>query len=916
MRFLQRPLRRLAEPYVFFPLIAVVLLAVIWGATVDMIRVDRALAERAAVSSTQEVADTYEAQVVRALREIDQTLRLVKFAWERSGGRVDIAQLREKGLLLPELLFSTRIADAGGNVVASTHSGAPRIAVDEAWFRRAAESDALVVGVPRRDPADGEWKIDFSRRLEWPDGAFAGAVEISVAASYFVSGYEPARLGRHGVLAILGADGVFRARRTGDAVSIGTLADYDDVVHGDSADAAPALAWNPWDNVERYTVARPLFEFPLAVVVGLERAEQLAPARARAREYVWRSAGGSLLLTLLLGGLGFLSWRLSRTRILANRALQEEVRVRRRAERALALRNRAIESSVNAVVIADFARPGYPIEYVNPAFERITGFAAAQSIGRPMDFLLGADVDQPALNEIRMALRERREGHAVLRNYRRDGSPFWNEYTVAPVRDEQGEVTHYVGVLNDVTESKNYEEQLARQANFDTLTGLANRNLLRDRLQQAIVRARRDAATLAVLFLDVDNFKIVNDSLGHTVGDELLREVASRLAASVRESDTVARLGGDEFVVLLVTRSGDGSAEVDVTAVVEKLLARIAEPVALAEREVRPAASIGVSVYPQDGNDADTLLRNADAAMYRAKELGRNRFQFFTADMHERIRRRVELESSLRRALERGEFELHYQPQVSLADGRIVGAEALLRWRHPERGLIGPSQFIGFAEESGLIVPIGAWVLREACAQNRRWQDQGLPPIPVAVNVSARQCEQEDLDDVVREALALAGLAPECLELEITESISMANPDESVPLMQRLKATGVALSIDDFGTGFSNLGYLKRFPIDRLKIDLSFVREIMSDPGSLAISEAIITLSHSLNLKVLAEGVETDGQLALLAARRCDEVQGFFFSPPVPAARLAAMLAHGEPLPHGGPRAHSRKEQHANFTSH
>jgi len=914
MTLVQLQLRRLAEPYVFFPIIAILLLALIWGTTADVIRVERRVAERTALASTQELADTYEAQVVRAMREIDQTLRLVKFTWERGGGRVDIGEMRDKGLLLPELLFSMRIADAAGNVVASTHAGGPRNVADQGWFRRAADLDSIVVGVPRMDPGEHEWKIDFSRRLQRPDGSFGGAVAISVAASYFVSGYEPSRLGRRGVLAILGADGVFRARRTGDDVSIGDLADYNDVVRGSQADAPPALAWNPWDNRERYSVARPVFEFPLAVVVGLDRDEQLEPVERRAREYVWRAAGGSLVLTLLLGGLGFLSWRLTRTRLLANRALQDEIRVRRVAEQALNLRNRAIESSVNAIVIADCARAGYPIEYVNPAFERITGYSAAQAIGRNMDFLLGADLEQPGLGEIRVALKERREGQAVLRNYRRDGTPFWNDYTLAPVRDEQGRVTHYVGVMNDVTESKNYEEQLARQANFDTLTGLANRNLLRDRLQQAIARARREGHNLAVIFLDVDHFKMVNDTLGHTVGDELLRAVAGRLASSVRESDTVARLGGDEFVVLLVTRAGDGSPEADITALVEKLLGRLSEPVALAEREVRPTASIGVSVYPQDGVDADMLLRNADAAMYRAKELGRDRFQFFTADMHERIRRRVELESSLRRALERGEFELHYQPQVGLADGSIVGIEALLRWRHPERGLIGPAQFIGFAEESGLIVPIGAWVLREACAQNKRWQEMGLAPVPVAVNVSARQCEQEDLDETVRAALELSGLAPEYLELEITESISMANPEQSVPLMQRLKRTGVALSIDDFGTGFSNLGYLKRFPIDRLKIDLSFVREITTDPGSLAISEAIITLSHSLNLKVLAEGVETDAQLALLAERRCDQVQGFFFSPPVPARDIEALLAGqrhfhpiGKPIP-------PRREHHAHTT--
>jgi EAL domain-containing protein (putative c-di-GMP-specific phosphodiesterase class I) len=301
-------------------------------------------------------------------------------------------------------------------------------------------------------------------------------------------------------------------------------------------------------------------------------------------------------------------------------------------------------------------------------------------------------------------------------------------------------------------------------------------------------------------------------------------------------------------------------------------------------------------VYPQDGADAETLLKNADAAMYRAKELGRNRFQFFTADVHERIRRRMELESSLRQALEREEFELHYQPQVSIKTGAIVGVEALLRWRHPQKGLVAPMQFIPFAEETGLIVPIGTWVLNRACAQNKSWQDAGLPRIPVSVNMSARQCEQDDIDQVVKKALEESGLEAKYLELEITESISMAHPDESVPLMTRLKETGVTLSIDDFGTGFSNLSYLRRFPVDRLKIDLSFVREIMTDPSSLAISEAIITMSHSLNLQVVAEGVETLGQLELLGARNCDSIQGFYFSPPVPGDELAQILREGRRL--------------------
>jgi EAL domain-containing protein (putative c-di-GMP-specific phosphodiesterase class I) len=327
-----------------------------------------------------------------------------------------------------------------------------------------------------------------------------------------------------------------------------------------------------------------------------------------------------------------------------------------------------------------------------------------------------------------------------------------------------------------------------------------------------------------------------------------------------------------------------------ITRLLHKLLEAIAQPLVLGDRELRPACSIGVSLHPQDGDSAERLLRNADAAMYRAKELGRNRLQFFTSEVHERIHRRMELESSLRRALERGEFELRYQPQVALRTGGIVGVEALLRWRHPERGIVGPAEFIAFAEETGLIVPIGTWVLNEACRQNRAWQDAGLPAVPVAVNMSALQCEQEDVCDVVRQALERSGLDPSYLELEITESISMSNPSQSVPLMHRLKETGVTLSIDDFGTGFSNLSYLRRFPVDRLKIDLSFVREICTDPGSLAISEAIITMSHSLKLQVVAEGVETESQLDLLDARSCDSIQGYYFSPPLDPDGLAQLL--------------------------
>lgn len=887
----------LAEPQFAYPLVGITLLGVLWAVTLSLIQVERATALKAASSSTLELADTYEAQAVRALREIDQTLRLVKFVFERNGGRIDLAELRAKELLPPDLLFVVNVVDAEGRVVARSRAMPPVDFAAEDFLRQLRDRDVVSVSQPQAGSNPLEAKLHLGRRLETAGGVFAGAAIVSVPAAFFVSGYETGKLGEKGVLALVGTDGVMRARRTGEVTVLGERMDYSAAIAAGPGLQA-LLAPSAWDKVRRFTIAREIFDFPLAMVVGLAEEEQLQAVNDRAATYLWRAGAGSVLVLLVLGALGGLSWKLTGTRQNATRELEEEISVRRNAQEALNLRNMAIESSVNAIVITKAVGPDYPIEYVNPAFERITGYPPAEAVGRNPSFLLGSELEQPAVGEIERAVRERRDGHAVLRNYRKDGALFWNDFYMAPVRNSDGTVTHFVGVMNDVTEAKQYEDQLAHQANFDSLTGLANRNLLQDRLQQAIVGARRTSRTVATVFIDLDHFKLVNDTLGHRVGDELLCEIAARLKGCVRESDTVARLGGDEFILVLDghTDSGDVSLESNLSAVMRKLLSQVSLPFKLGDSTLRPTCSIGVSVYPQDGENADMLLRNADAAMYRAKELGRNRFQLFTADVHERIRRRMELENNLRLALERGEFELAYQPQVHLKSGSVIGIEALLRWRHPEKGLIGPGSFISFAEETGLIVPIGEWVLREACRQNKAWHDAGLPRVPVAVNMSAKQCEQENIEEVIRDALHGAGLEARYLELEITESISMANPEQSVPLMQRLRATGVSLSIDDFGTGFSNLSYLPRFPVDRLKIDLSFVRQMVSDPGSLAVSEAIINMSHALKLQVVAEGVENAMQLEMLGARRCDSIQGYLFSPPLPADALGRLLAEDRRL--------------------
>jgi diguanylate cyclase (GGDEF)-like protein len=430
------------------------------------------------------------------------------------------------------------------------------------------------------------------------------------------------------------------------------------------------------------------------------------------------------------------------------------------------------------------------------------------------------------------------------------------------------------------------EERIRHLAHYDELTGLANRNMINQRLNQALARARRNDKPLAILFIDLDRFKNINDTLGHGAGDNVLKEVAERLRECLRDSDTIGRLGGDEFVVLLE----ELSEPMHSAAVAQKIITAVAKPYTLDAQEFHITASVGISAYPADSEDMQSLLKNADIAMSRAKELGKNNYQFYSAQMNRHTLDRLALESSLRRALERNEFVLHYQPKVDIRSGRITGMEALMRWQHPTNGLIPPMQFIPLAEETGLIVAIGEWVLRAACAQSQSWRKQGLPPLRLAVNLSARQFNHEHLLQDVEKVLNDTGLDPTGLELEITESMVMHDPERAVMLLNKLRAMGISISIDDFGIGYSSLGYLKRFPVDSLKIDRSFIMGLPLDNDDAAIAQAIIAMAHTLKLSVIAEGVETDEQLRFLRDHLCDEVQGYYFSKPVPKHEFASLV--------------------------
>ena len=467
----------------------------------------------------------------------------------------------------------------------------------------------------------------------------------------------------------------------------------------------------------------------------------------------------------------------------------------------------------------------------------------------------------------------------------------WFRVLVTPLeaRGNRGAVVMHL----NVTETVEAQQRLTHLAHFDSLTGLPNRLLFRERLKAALAMVQRQGGRLAVMFIDLDRFKVVNDTLGHLAGDALLQQVAARIGGCLRASDTVGRLGGDEFAVLVP----DPEREYDVTVVARRLVDTLAQPITLEGQELFVSASIGITLYPDDCDDLEKLIRNADTAMYRAKELGRNNFQFFTAAMNARVKEQLQLETDLRRAVQRQEFILHFQPKVSCSHGGITGFEALLRWQHPVRGLVSPMEFIPLLEETGLIVPVGTWVLQQACQQAAAWHLAGHGQLTVAVNLSARQLQSEALVQDVRQALEDSGLPPQALELELTESLLMSHVEDNIALLNRLKAMGVQLSVDDFGTGYSSLAYLKRLPLDTVKVDRAFVQDITADPGDASITRAVITMAHNLRLKVVAEGVETEGQIALLVANHCDEMQGYYFSRPVPAPEALVLLDKGRVLP-------------------
>ncbi len=546
---------------------------------------------------------------------------------------------------------------------------------------------------------------------------------------------------------------------------------------------------------------------------------------------------------------------------------------RRRAEERVEILSMAVEQSPVSVVITDCDGV---IEYVNPKFQEVTGYSMLEALGQSLEF---TRLEQPGNDSCQRMWATVRAGHEYrgeICSHRKDGQLFWEHMTVSPITDGKGAISHFVAVKEDITVRRSYEERLLRQANFDDLTGLPNRVLMMDRLEQAIAIAHRRQAETAVLFVDLDRFKDVNDSKGHAIGDVLLKEAAMRLNGCTRDGDTVARMGGDEFLLILPGISGGTDAQ----RVAERVVDAFSRPFVIGGQDHFVTASIGITFYPGDGMDGRVLLRNADLAMYQAKDKGGNRYSFFTEDINRKMQERVLIEGNLRGAVARGEMCLHYQPIYDIASGEPVAAEALIRWRTSQGILLMPNQFISVAEDMGLIPHIGDWVLEAACAEMRGYQSRGLRR--VAINVSPRQLRVGGFARTVEKILDCNGLSPDSLELEITEGVLMDDTAETVMNINTLCEMGVRLSIDDFGTGYSSLGYLQRYPFDTLKIDRGFVADALGNSTSLRLVETIITMAQGLGLEVIAEGVETQAQMDLLKSRRCDLAQGYLLGKPMP----------------------------------
>ncbi len=828
--------------------------------------------ENIIASATQSNANLVRAFKEELLRYFSQIDLLVSFAKRRieSNGvkKINLVDPFRIAASKNPSLIQLSFIDSKGWLVASSLPYSNRLYLGDREQYKAhvdADQDRLHISRPTVGLVTGRPSVRISRRINYPDGRFAGVLVASVDPAYLVKPYGGFDLGQGGSAAVVRSDGVILARQSGSEIQTGADISASPLFAAVAqAPKGSLMSRSTVDNVQRLFSYVVMDEYPLVAVTARSEDDLLRPyyqSRTRYFSYAAVASGAAAAIAVVLLLL------FAAQRRIADRLGESEARFRSLAE----LSSDAYWEQDEHLRFSRFTD-------ITKGPVSVPNWAPKAYLGKTRWELPNSRMSAAEWEEHKATLEAHKPFYDFVHS-RVDDDNKLRHVNVSghPIFDEEGAFRGYRGVARNITEKIAAEERIRHLAQHDELTGLPNRTAFNQNVNHAINRALRYGRTLAILFLDLDRFKLINDTLGHEAGDRALEEIAERLRGCMRGSDMIARFGGDEFVILIE----EFTAPSDVTGVVNKLLGAVKAPLKHKGQEFSLSASVGISTFPDDGKDAQTLLKNADIAMYRAKDKGRNTFQFYSAEMNVHSVERLALESSLRMALERREFLLHYQPKVEINSGRIVGMEALIRWQHPELGLVFPEQFIPLAEETGLIVPIGEWVLRTACSQNRAWQQQGMRPLRIAVNLSARQFMHERLLEDVAEVLKQTGLDAQFLELELTESTVMQNPEKTIKILNAFKAMGIHLAIDDFGTGYSSLAYIKQFPIDSLKVDQSFIEDIPSDENDVAITKAIIAMAQSLKLKVVAEGVENAGQLSFLRDHICDQMQGYYCSKPL-----------------------------------
>lgn len=819
------------------------------------------------------LAIAFEEHINQTIKSVDQIALILRREYLTRGTQMTIGGYTENNIVDARLFNNLVVIDEHGDLALSQVAAKKESYSDSEYFLHHQNNarDELYIGKPVIGRITGKWIIPMTRRINKADGGFGGIVLLSVNPEYFIRFYRRTDTGRDGLFDLVGFDGISRARQSGATPSFGTdmstsatLRAREKVRNGRLTTAGER------EGIARYVSYRTLKDYPLMVKVGTSRDEVMVPLIEGRNTYYTAAAVASIIAALFAA---LLLASLTRQKRGLEALARSEARFRATFNQAaIGIMNTDTEGRITQVNGKLCEMLGYT--------EQELLVQSYRSISHPDD--LAASDERRALRLAGKAVPITIEKRCI----HKDGSVIWVAISSAMVRDADGAPDYFVNMVEGIAERKRLQENLEHFACHDGLTQLPNRALFYDRLRQALEQAKRREWVTGVMFVDLDRFKTINDTLGHSVGDELLQQAAARLIDCVRAADTVGRLGGDEFAVILSELAHEQSAAV----VAQKILDSLNQPFQLEKHEVFITASIGISTCGPGACDADTMISNADAAMYDAKNLGRKNFQFYAATMSERAMEKLLMEKELRYALIRNEFLLNFQPKVNVKSGEITGFEALLRWQRSGGEMVSPVVFIPVLEEFGLIEEVGEWVLRNACAQIRTWQQGGLTPVPVAVNLSPKQFQRRDISQTIARALQDHGVDPALLELEITESTAMNDAEGAIAALQNLKALGLRIAIDDFGTGYSSLSYLTRFPIDSLKIDRSFVTDLPGSQDGASIARAVITMAKALRLKVIAEGVETAAQLEFLAGNECDEIQGYYCSRPVPAEQATELL--------------------------